>query len=413
MFISRPSEPRILLLWGDRWLFVGTGASLEFADLDNAVEVLVAHYAEEPKPVRLRLIFQPDALETVAAACPQGDRATLAAALAEEFPSLRQPGCAWSHEPVLPMGDDFSTLLHFETQPGLLGLATRLAQRGLAVDSAWPLTTFLHTLRSEWSDSGAVTVVALQAQRAVAYRHPADGVRTALLWHGESALADAGEWLGDVLAQNAEEPVLLVCADEETTTALGAFVGVERYPGVEQITLNEALARPVVLPRYHPAQLLPRTPVVTAQRALIAASVAFLIAAGWSGVVYARDHVVTQVAAENYQARLATLRSEVAQLRENAAEISALRRSLDGGAAGPPCGELLEKISTTLPAHVTLTSLRITGRSLALDGWVAPGAGRTALDEWRTRLAPVSAPWTAETKSGPAGSFSLTGGFRL
>jgi hypothetical protein len=412
MFISRPSEPRTVVLWGDRWWFAGTGASVKFSDLEQAVEVLVAHYAEEPKPVRLRLIFQPDALETVAVACPQGDRATLAAALAEEFPSLRNSGCAWSHEPVLPMGGDFATLLHFETQPGLLGLATRLAQRGLAVDSAWPLTTFLHTLPSEWSESGAVTVVALQAERAVAYRHPTDGVRTALLWQGESAVADAGEWLGDVLARNAEESVLLVCADEETATALGAFVGVERYPGVEQVSLNEVIARPVVLPRYHPAQLLPRTPVVTAQRAMIAASVAFLIAAGWSGVAYAREHFAAQVAVKDHQARLTALRSAVAQLRDNAAEIAALRRSLDGGAAGPPCGALLEKISTTLPAQVTLTSLRIAGRNLALDGWVAPGAGPNVVNEWRTRLAPPGAAWTAETKPGAAGSFSLTGGFR-
>ncbi len=412
MFISRPSEPRTVLLWGDRWWVAGTGASVEFSDLEQAVEVLVAHYAEEPKPVRLRLIFQPDALETVAVACPQGDRATLAAALAEEFPALRHTGCAWSHEPVRPMGGDFSTLLHFETRPGLFGLATRLAQRGLAVDSAWPLTTFLHTLPSEWSDSGAVTVVALQAQRAVAYRHPADGVRTAVLWRGESALADAGEWLGDVLAQNAEEPVLLISADEETATALGAFVGAERHPGVEQFPVHEALARPVVFPRYHPAQLLPRTPVVTAQRALFAASVAFLIAAGWSGAAYARGYVVARAATENNQARLAALRSEVAQLRENAVEIAALRRSLDGGAAGPPCGALLEKISRTLPAQVTLTSLRMTGRSVVLDGWLAPGAGRSALDEWRTRLAPAGAPWTAEIKPGAGGSFTLTGGFR-
>ena len=120
MFISRPSEPHTVLLWGDRWWFAGTGASVEFSDLDHAVEVLVAHFAQAPNPVRLRLVFQPDAFETVAVACPQGDRATLAAALAEEFPSLRMPGCAWSHEPVLPMGGDFATLLHFETQPGLL-----------------------------------------------------------------------------------------------------------------------------------------------------------------------------------------------------------------------------------------------------------------------------------------------------
>ncbi len=412
MFISRPSEPRTVLLWGDRWWVAGTGASVEFSDLEQAVEVLVAHYAEEPKPVRLRLIFQPDALETVAVACPQGDRATLAAALAEEFPALRHPGCAWSHEPVQPMGGAFSKLLHFETRPGLFGLATRLAQRGLAVDSAWPLTTFLHTLPSEWNDSGAITVVAVQAQRAVAYRHPADGVRTAMRWRGESALADAAEWLGDVLAQNAEEPVLLVSADEETATALGAFVSAERHPGVEQITVHEAITRPVVFPRYHPAQLLPHSPVVTAQRALFAASVAFLIAAGWSGATYARGHVAARAAAENNQARMTALRSEVAHLRENAAEIAALRRSLDGGTAGPPCGALLEKISRTLPTQVTLTSLRITSRSVVLDGWLAPGAGRSALDEWRTRLAPAGAPWTAEIKSGTGGFFTLTGGFR-
>ena len=412
MYISRPSEPRTVLLWGDRWWFAGTGASLQFSNLEQAVEVLVAHYAEEPKPVRLRLIFQPDALETVAVACPQGDRATLAAALAGVFPSLRNAGCAWSHESVLPTPGDFTTLLHFETQPGLLALATQLAQRGLAVDSAWPLATFLHMLPSEWSESGAITVVALQAQRAFAYRHPADGVRAALRWHGESAIAEVGQWLGEVLTRNAEEPALLVCADEETATALGAFVGVERHPGVEQVTLAEALARPVTMPRYHPAQLLPRTPIVTAQRVLIAASVAFLIAAGWSGVAYTRDHRTAQVAVKDHQVRLTALRGEVAHLRENAAEIAALRRSLDGGAAGPPCGAFLEKISTTLPAQVTLSSLRITGRSLALAGWVAPGAGQSALDQWRTRLAPAGAPWTADAKPGPSGSFSLIGGFR-
>lgn len=412
MFISHPSEPRTVLLWGDRWWFAGTGGFLEFADLEQAVEVLVAHYAEEPKPVRLRLIFQPDALLTVAVACPNGDRATLAAALAGEFPALCHPGNAWSHEPVLPMGGDFATLLHFETQPGLLGLATRLARRGIAVDSVWPLATFLHSLPSEWSESGAVTVVALQAQQAVAYRHPADGVRSVFLWRGESAVADVGEWLAEILARNAEEPVLLVSADGETAAALGAFVGVEGHPGVEQITLTEALARSVVLPRYHPAQLLPRTPVVTAQRMLIAASIAFLLAAGWFGNTYVRAHVATQVAVEDRQVRLTALRAEVAHLRENAAEIAALRRSLDGGAAGPPCGAWLEKISTTLPAQVALTSLRIAGRTVAIDGWLAPDAGQGALDNWRTRLTPAGAPWTAETKPGAAGSFHLTGEFR-
>ena len=412
MFISRPSEPSTVLLWGDHWWFAGTGASVAFPDLDHAVEVLVAHYAQAPKPVRLRLLFQPDALETVAVACPQGDRATLAAALAEEFPSLRTPGCVWSHEPVLAMGGDFATLLHFETQPGLLRLATRLAQRGLAVDSAWPLTTFLHALPAAWTDSKVATVVAVQPNRALAYRKPDHGCRAALHWEGDTVVEDVSKWLGELLVRNAMEPVLLVCADQPTVTALSAFISTQRYPAVEPMLLDEALGRAVVLPRYHPAQLLPRIPVVTAQRALIAASIAMLVAAGWLGVAYGRDYVAKQAAVKDQEARLTALRGEVAQLRENAAEIAALRRSLDGGAAGPPCGVLLEKISTTLPAQVTLTALRITGRSWALDGWVAPGAGPRAGEEWRGRLAPPGAPWTAEIKPGAAGSFSLRGEFR-
>ena len=148
-------------------------------------------------------------------ACPKGDRATLAAALAGEFPALANPEFAWGHEHALPVDGNISTLLHFETQPALRGLATRLAQRGLAVDSAWPLATFLHTLREEQSESAAVTVVALQTQRAVAYRHLPDSARSALRWHGESVVSDVGAWLGELLTRDAEDSVLLVCAGEE------------------------------------------------------------------------------------------------------------------------------------------------------------------------------------------------------
>ena len=67
MYISRPTDPRTVLLWGDRWWFP-TGESREFQSLGHAVEVLVAHYATEPKPVRLRLIYQPDGFQSVAVA---------------------------------------------------------------------------------------------------------------------------------------------------------------------------------------------------------------------------------------------------------------------------------------------------------------------------------------------------------
>ena len=413
MYISRPSDPRTVLLWGDRWWFAGTGASCEFTNLSHAAEVLAAHYADEPKPVRLRLVYQPDAFESVAVACPHGDRATLAAALAGEFPALANPDHAWGHEPVLPVGTGFSAVLHFEAQPGLFALATRLAHRGLAVDSAWPLATFLHALPDDWSESGAVTVIALQTERAVAYRHPADAGRTVQLWHGDTTVAEVGHWLAGIFAQNAEEPVLLVCADEEVTGSLESHVALDGHPGLERTLLTAALARQVVLPRYHPAQLLPRLPVVTAQRAIIAASLAFLLLAGWTGAGYARESIAAHAETEQRQARLAVLRAEIGHLRENATEIATLRAALDSGSAGPPCGAFLTKVSTTLPSEIVIASLQISGRSIALDGWLMPTAPTTTLDNWRARLAPADAPWTLVTKTGSGGAFTLTGAFRL
>jgi len=412
MYISRPSDPRTVLLWGDRWWFAGSGASCEFTNLTHAAEVLAAHFAGEPKPVRLRLVYQPDAFESVAVACPNGDRATLAVALAAEFPALANPGHAWSHEPVMADGHGHSTVLHFETEPGLLTLALRLAQLGLAVDSAWPFATFLHALPEEWTDSGAVTVVALQAGRAVAYRHPSDGGRTAQTWHGDSTVAQVGQWLAGIFAEEAEEPVLLVTPDPETAGGLESYLAPEERPGLEFVRLADALGRRVVLPRYHPAQLLPRGSAITAQRAVIAASVALLLAAGWAGFVYGRDWRAVQAEAETRAARLVSLRSEVAHRRENASEITALRSLVEGGSAGPPYGAFLQKISATLPPEIALASLRIAGRNIELGGWTAPTAPAGALERWRGRLAPPDAPWTAAVRPGVGGAFTLTGAFR-
>lgn len=411
MFISRPSDPRTVLLWGDRWWIAGMGEPVAFDGLAQAAEVLAAHFADEPKPVRLRLVYQPDALVSVAVACPNGDRKTLAAALAEEFPALGSGNHAWGHEPVLANADGHTTVLHFETEPELIGFATRLAQLGLAVDSAWPLVTVLHALPEEWTDSGAITVVALQARRAIAYRHPKDGGRTVRSWQGDSTIVQVGQWLGGIFAENADEPVLVVSADDETVASLESYVG-EARSHLEWLRLSDALGRRIVLPRYHPAQLLPRELAVTAQRAVLAASIALLLGASGVGFVIGRDWLTARAEAASREARLTALRAEVAHLRENAAEIAALRSLIEGGSAGPPCGALLQKLSTTVPSELVLSSVQMAGRNIAITGWVAASAPPSVLDEWRDRLAPPDAPWAIAVQSGVSGAFTATGTFR-
>ena len=399
---------KTVLLWADRWWLSDAAEPLPFAGFEEAARVLAAHL--ERKPSRLRLIYQPDSLATVATPCPKGSRATLIAALAASFPALGTAGHASSHEPILARGDSFSTLLHFERESGLETLLARLAAQGIAVDSVWPLPTFLHALPDEWSESGAMTIVAVCPDRVCGYRHPADGERSAPAWSGENALAEFGAWLGDILAKSPDEPVLLV-GDSEAAAALQPHVELHDHPNVTWLSLTEALARRVVLPRHHPAQLLAPMPVITAQRAVIAASLVFLALAAWSSAAYAHDVLAWRTAGADREIRKQTLRGEVAHLRDNAAEIARLRETLARAAVRPPAAALLQKISATVPPEIACDALSVTSGGFALNGHLAPSASAGAGEAWRARL--TDPAWTLDLKPAPArgGAFTVSGVF--
>lgn len=397
-------------MWGRRWWIAGEAEPREFG-LADAAEALAGHFAGEPKPVRLRLLYQPEGFVSARAVCPPGKRTTLTLALAGEFPALADPANAWSHEPVMPEGEAHSTILHFEPQPGLFGLARKLADLGLAVDSAWPLLTFLQAVPDEWTDSGAITILAVQAGSAAAYRHPKDGGREARTWHGESAVREAGEWLTGLLREDPSEPVLLVPADEPVAREMAARVPAENHPAVEIMPLAEVLRHRVVLPRYHPAHLLPPAPPFSAQRLAIAASIALFLSVGGIGWAFARDWIEVKAQSEARITQLETLQRDVARLRGNAVEIARLRRELAGPRPGPPCTELLARLAATVPAEIVLDTVRLTDDSFRVSGWQAPGVPPALLEEWRGRFA-AGAPWTAAAQTGPGGGFSLGGEFR-
>ena len=409
MSISPRSEPVTVLLWGDRWWLPGRTEPVAFAHRDAAADALVAA-ASGDAPRRLRLIYQPDGFASVSTPCPNAGRRTLALALQEQFPGLATDDVAWSHEPILPLDNSFTTILHYEAEPRLFALVAELEARGFTIESVWPLGTFLHALPDERSDSGAATVLVIEPERACAYRHAADTQRAILTWQGEQTIIEVGRWLAAIFANNANEPVLLV-AEADETAALDECAPLADRPGVLLVSFREAFGRRVVLPRHHPAQLLPLAPVVTAHRAVIAASLAFLAVAGWSGASYARNALAWRTEGETREVQKLALRAEVLRLRANAAEITTLRAALADVSVNPPCGEFLEKLSATLPPEIALATLRVTGGRFTLHGHVAPGASAGVLETWRTRFA--DSRWTLESQAAPApsGAFIVEGKF--
>lgn len=401
---------KTVLWWGEAWWLAGEPDPVPVSDPAQAAAVLAARFAGTALP-RLRLVCQSPNLATVEAACPAASRSVMAEALAADFPQIAKPLCAWGHEPVLGRSGDYRTLVHYERDPGpVLTLVDALEHCGFTVESVWPLGTFLHALPEEWSESGATNVLALQATGACAYSHGTDGRRAVHAWNGDKAREEAIGWLAGLLAKNADEPVLLV-AGETGLAELEGRLPLAGKKTVKCLTLAQALGKRIVLPRNHPAQLVPPGPRVTARWLAIAASIVFLSLAAWSGAGYVRDSLAWRTDVAAREAEKQSLRTEVDRLRANEREIAALRAELAEKPDGPPSAVLLEKVAATVPREVALDRISIEAGRFSLRGHLAPGTAAGAAEAWRTLLADPR--WKIEPAgpSGGDGAFALAGEF--
>jgi hypothetical protein len=405
IFTSPRSEPFTVLLWGDRWWLAGRTEAIPFAHRDRAAGELVAALAGDG-PRRLRLIYQPDGFTSVVTPCPQTGRRLLALALQEQYPALATDEIAWSHEPILPLGGSFTTVLHAESSPGLFALLEQLASAGIVVEEVWPLTTWLQALPDGRSDTGALTVLAVAGDRACAYHHPATGARQVLAWPSNGPTT-SGLWLGNLLDRDPTEPVLVVTDAANSDAARSP--GPER-PGLRHVTLSEALAHSATIPPRHPARLRPEEPMVTAPRVVLVASLALLLAAGGMAGPWALAHVNARQAALVQTGRERALSAEVVHLRANAAEIAALRAEAAGRPA-PFAGELLRRLAKTVPPEVTLATLRADAGSFAAQGFLAPQASGGVLDRWQQALTRDREGSQVQVQSRPRrdGAFDLRG----
>jgi len=397
-----------VLLWGDRWWLPHHKLPIPFADSSQAADMLASAWPEKNKA--LRLVYLPDDFVTTPVACPNANRATLALALADEHPVVTHPGHVWSHEPILPAHDGFTTLLHYETKPALFALVQQLEQHGFTVSSVWPLATWLNALPPELSESGAMTIVALTPERFCFYRHSANGVRSVQAGQGPDVVSSVASHLRELATPASTEFVLYVTTDDALVERLNERVTMDANHIVGIFSLWEALAKPAVLPARHPAQLLPPVPRITARRAVIAATVLFSVITAATVGSYVHDYRSAQSAGERHDERRQTLMAEIAKLRANADEIASLRGLL---ARGDPvlCGRFLAELSKAASADVALTSLRLDRSGVAVTGGVAREA-TAALETWRARLTRDGLPWQLEPLQVSAdGFFRLRGTF--
>lgn len=407
---TSPKSEATVLLWGDRWWLPHHRLPVPFADLAQAADQLAAAW---PEPNRImRLVFQPDDFATVPVECPNGNRATLTMALAEEHPVLLHPGHVWSHEPIMGLGDGFTTLLHYETKPILFALVHRLRERGFTVTTVWPMATWLNALPPELSDSGAMTICAIHSDRFCLYRHSADGVRALRSGQGGDVLTAVAVHLGGLASQPEGEFVLYITTEEHLLERLAEKIPPGSRHIVGAFAMWQALAKSAPLPSRHPAQLLPPVPLVTAPQlikliaaaclllsAILAASPARVLVTAWSNRTAGEDEK-------------RTLLAEIEPLRANEAEMRQLQAGMAEMADDPlPWSAWLQALAKELPVQVVLTGLKADRLGFAVEGGVVGELPDAVWLSWHQAMQEPGAHWVwTEPPAGkPATGLTLKG----
>jgi hypothetical protein len=256
-----------------------------------------------------------------------------------------------------------------------------------------------------------MTVAAVTNDRYCIYRHSADGVRSVHTGRGDAALLAVTTHLREGAAKNPDEFVLLVASDEDLAESLPEQVTFAPHQVVGIFTAREALAKPAIIPEKHPAQLLPPIPRINALRVVLAATILCLVFAVVGAAKLGRDY--QDFAAEKYtrESRRQTLRSEVAHLKENAAEIATLRAGLASQTTRPPVGRLLDQLASTLPPGIVLGSLQVTTSGFTVTGYLDPAAPATGWSDWTTRLRNAGVHLHTPDQPSASGSITLHGEF--
>lgn len=406
---TSPKSEATVLLWGNRWWLPHHRLPVPFSDIAEAAEQLAAVWQEPNRT--LRLIFQPDDFATVPVECPNGNRATLAAALGDEHPALRHPGHVWSHEPIMALGEGYTALLHYETRPMLYALVHQLRACGFTITTVWPMAAWLNALPPELSDSGAMTICAIHSDRFCLYRHSADGVRALRCGQGGDVLTAVAVHLGGLATQPETEFVLYITTEQQLFEQLAEKITIDARHVVGAFAMWQALAKPVPLSARHPAQLLPPVPFVSPPQLIKFIAAACLIAAALLAVGPVKAVIVAQTSRTAAENEKRTLRAEIEPLQVSEAEARRVQTALAALADDPlPWAAWLQALGNDLPVHVVLIALKADRLGFRVEGGVA---GELPDGEWQRWCRQLQEPprwqWRELPSAKPTATLALQG----
>ena len=412
MFTSPPSKPLVALLWADCWWTSASAEPILFGEFSEAASALLDSLGDQSDSKRIRLIYQPDHLVSEVVECPNGNRSTLQSALQTDYPALADPQLAWSFEPINAASN--STLLHYETQPGILGLLDTITASGFEVEGVWPLASVLNFVPVDWPETGALTVLAIAHQRTLVYKHTPAGIRQVNKARGDAAAKLAATSIQQ--SHDSDTTAFYFISLDTSGEVLEPQIAMWNPADRTDLKWARLVEVTLTLPLTHPHQLIPPAPRFTTFRVVsgvtAAALVLAMVLAGQIGIKLLNQKELTAL----QRAEIEALRPEVEQLQAREAEFKQLQAGLAKFESSPTAyGQFLKSVGQHLPSSLVLTRLQVDASGFTLAGGVTNSdAVVSDWTRWTDQFASESMPWTVGESIVAASSadFQLKGHWR-
>lgn len=413
----------VVVMWFGRELFILAGGALQAVELpekgDEVAALVRAIESIEPRPKRVRLIYQPPDLDGHAVECPKGSREIVRSALADDHPELRNPATVWAMSRLHATDLGYATLLWVDPKARIARLRSTLATRRIALVGAWPLVSVIElTPPADRADQPVLAVV-LSDTAGLVYAAMPGGARTIVCASGAACRGQLGGLIRNALSHfDAAEPppVLVVDASVEPWD-----LGVSPLAQVETsgISVEQLLTSAMRLGPSDLSNLAPRVSRMTADGALWLVTALCCGLALFNAGSYAAEFRRVQNDA-SIRGRLAReLQADNARLAENQktiSELAALRAEMK--ADGAHRLRLLTAIMQHKPVEVTVHAITIREQSFELAGTAHEGVGRSRGPFYQLvdGLSAGSNPWRLSPESRPsalsANAFVITGVFQ-
>lgn len=423
-------EPFVLCWWGDEVRIIDAFNVCSVHVLagrgDPVPEILQAVAAEFRGGRRVRIVYQPDALEAHEVGLAglslrpgrsgSAERNRLRPLLVREFAALSEPGTVWCLAP----GGAGGAVLYLERNSPLPRIVEGLASGGVVAEGAWPLPALADCTPPAGARGGSLSVAFAAGRAMVACVNPAGDRSVDLHAHGD-IVEGATASLRNALARfdEGERPAGWLAVDEGPAAA--ALRSATADLGLTEVSVAGLLSRVRLLPPGGWTDLLPAHPwwrQSRVRRKLIPAAVVVILLASALGIrtSAARKEALLLRQRRDEEAALVHVRAEAGRRETRIERIRALASAAaDLKTAKPTQGDFLTALATSVPKSAVLSEAAVDDGRITLCGRVCDHSVRCGEVAAKVcaDLAPSGVPWALRPDPLPSGGsdFVLRGSF--